>query len=103
VCQDGAKLQRTTTVAFFVSKFVPVLKSRGWDTANKSLPKNCPGRENAYAELQGTLGKEGIRLIRMRQGVSSGSDEQVGSSSQCTVTHVSRLRMIQSRCDVQIK
>ena len=37
-------------------------------------------------ELQTTLGKEGIRLIRMRQGVSSGSDEQVGSSSQSTVT-----------------
>ncbi len=33
-----------------------------------------------------TLGKEVIRLIRMRQGVSSVSDEQVGSSSQSTVT-----------------
>ena len=86
MCQDGAKLQRTTAVAFFLSKFVPALKSRGWDTANKPLPKNWPGRENAYAELQDTLGKEGIRLIRMRQGVSSGSDEQVGSSSQSTVT-----------------
>jgi hypothetical protein len=86
VCQDGAKLQRTTAVAFFVSKFVPDLKSRGWDTENKPLPKNWPGRENAYTELQDTLGKEGIRLIRMRQGVSSGSDEQVGSSSQSTVT-----------------
>jgi hypothetical protein len=37
VCQDGVKLQRTTSVDFFVSKFVPVLKSLGWDTANKSL------------------------------------------------------------------
>ena len=86
VCQDGAKLQRTTAVAFFVSKFVPALKSRGWDTANKPLPKNWPDREKAYTELQATLGQEGIRLIRMRRGVSSGSDEQVGSSSQSTVT-----------------
>ncbi len=30
--------------------------------------------------------EQSIRLIRMRQGVSSGSDEQVGSSSQSTVT-----------------
>ena len=29
VCQDGAKLQGTTTVAFWVSKFVPTLTSRG--------------------------------------------------------------------------
>ena len=86
VCQDGAKLQGTTAVAFWVSKFVPALKSRGWDTANKPLPKNWSGRENAYAELQTTLVKEGIRLIGMRQGVSSGSDEQVGSSVQSTVT-----------------
>ena len=40
----------------------------------------------AYTDLQGTLGKEGIRQIRMRQGVSSDSDEQVGSSSQISVT-----------------
>ncbi len=33
-----------------------------------------------------TLEKVSIRLIRMRQGVSSDSDEQVGSSSQSTVT-----------------
>jgi hypothetical protein len=86
VCQDGAKLQRTTTVVFFVSKFVPALKSRGWDTGNKPLPKNWADREKGYTELQGTLGQEGIRLIRMRRGVSSGSDEQVRSSSQSTVT-----------------
>ena len=30
--------------------------------------------------------QEGIRLIRMRRGVSSGSDEQEASSSQSTVT-----------------
>ncbi len=75
VCQDGAKLQGTTDVAFWVSKFVPPLKSRGWNTANKSLPRNWSDREIAYTELQDTLGKEGIRQIRMRQGVSSGSDE----------------------------
>ena len=86
VCQDGAKLQGTTAVAFWVSKFVPALMSRGWNTGNKPLPKNWSGRENAYTELKVTLGKEGIRLIRMRQGVSSGSDEQVGSSSQSSVT-----------------
>ena len=86
VCQDGAKLQGTTAVAFWLSKFVSVLKSRGWDTANKPLPRNWSDREIAYTELQATLGKEGIRLIRMRQGVSSGSDEQVGSSSQSSVT-----------------
>ena len=39
-----------------------------------------------HTENWKTLVKEGIRLIRMRQGVSSGSDEQVGSSSQSTVT-----------------
>ena len=38
-----------------------------------------------YVEVD-TLGKEDIRLIRMRQGVSSDSDEQVGSSSQSSVT-----------------
>ncbi len=86
VCQDGAKLQKTTAVAFWVSKFVPALTSRGWNTANKPLPKNWSGREKSYTELQATLGKEGIRLIRMIQGVSSGSDEQVGSSSQSSVT-----------------
>ena len=88
VCQDGAKLQGpgTTAVAFWVSKFVPALTSRGWNTANKPLPRNWPGREISYTELQATLGREGIRLIRMRQGVSSGSDEQVGSSSQSSVT-----------------
>jgi hypothetical protein len=86
VCQDGEKLQGTTAVAFWVSKFVPTLKSRGWDTSNKPLPKNWSDRENSYTELQVTLGKEGIRLIRMRQGVSSDSDEQRGSSSQSTVT-----------------
>ncbi len=80
VCQDGAKLQGTTAVAVWVSKFVPCLKSRGWNTANKPLPRNWSGREIAYTELQVTLGREGIRLIRMRQGVSSASDEQVGSS-----------------------
>jgi hypothetical protein len=85
VCQDGAKLQRTTVVAFFVSKFVPALKSRGWDTPNKLLPKNSPDREKTYTELQTTLDQEGIRLIRMRRGVSSGSDE-VGSLSQSTRT-----------------
>jgi hypothetical protein len=85
VCQDGAKLQRTTAVAFFVSKFVPSLKSRGWDTANKPLPKKLT-RQGESIVLQVTLGQEGIRLIRMRRGVSSGSDEQVGSSSQSTVT-----------------
>jgi hypothetical protein len=72
----------TTAVAFWVSKFVPALTSRGWNTVNNPLPKNWSDGENSYTELQATLGKEGIRLIRMRQGVSSGSDEQVGSSSQ---------------------
>ena len=86
VCQDGAKLQGTTAVAFWVSKFVPALTSRGWNTANKPLPRNWSDREIAYTELQATLGKEGIRQIRMRQGVSSGSDEQVGFSSQSSVT-----------------
>ncbi len=71
-------------------------QSHGWDTTvfslsdqflgNKSLHKNWSDRENTYTEIQATLDKEGIRLIRMRQGVSSGSDEQVGSSSQSTVT-----------------
>jgi hypothetical protein len=78
VCQDGAKLQGTTAVSFWVSKFVPALTSRGWNTANNPLSRNWSDREIAYTELQSTLGKEGIRLIRMRQGVSSGSDEQVG-------------------------
>jgi len=92
VCQDGAKLQGpgTTAVAFWVSKFVPSLTSRGWNTANKPLPRNWPGREIAYTELQATLGREGIRLIRMRQGVSSDSDEQVGSSSQSSVTQTNK-------------
>jgi hypothetical protein len=92
VCQDGAKLQGpgTTAVAFWVSKFVPALTSRGWNTANKPLPRNWPGREISYTELQATLGREGIRLIRMRQGVSSGSDEQVGSSSQSSVTQTNK-------------
>jgi hypothetical protein len=71
VCQDGTKLQGTTLVDFFVSKFVPALKSHGRDTANKSLPKNWTDRENTYTDFQSTLDKEGIRLIRMRQGVSS--------------------------------
>ncbi len=92
VCQDGAKLQGpgTTAVAFWVSKFVPALTSRGWNTANKPLPRNWTGREISYTELQATLGREGIRLIRMRQGVSSGSDEQVGSSSQSSVTQTNK-------------
>jgi hypothetical protein len=52
VCQDGVKLQGTTTVAFWVTKFVPALKSLGWDTVNKPLPKNWSGRENVYVELE---------------------------------------------------
>jgi hypothetical protein len=45
-----------------------------------------PGREKEFSELEVTLDKEGIRQIRMRRGVSSDSDTQVGSSSQSTVT-----------------
>jgi hypothetical protein len=54
VCQDGVKLQGTTVVTFWVSNFVPVVM------------------ENTYVDLQATLDKEGIRLIMMRQGLSSG-------------------------------
>ena len=44
-------------------------------------------RQGEYIHrAEATLGKEGIRQIRMRQGVSSDSDEQVGSSSQISVT-----------------
>ncbi len=52
------KLQGTTDVAFWVSKFVPALKSHGWDTGNKSLPKNWSGRENTYAEAGSHTGQE---------------------------------------------
>ena len=48
VCQDGAKLQGTTAVAVWVSKFVPALTSHGWNTANKSLSRNWSDREIAY-------------------------------------------------------
>ena len=61
-----------------------VVESRGHEFAIREW--FWPGREIAYTELQATLGREGIRLIRMTQGVSSGSDEQVGSSSQSSVT-----------------
>jgi hypothetical protein len=78
VCQRGAKVQGTTAVAFFVSRFVPALQSRGWGTANKPELLNWSDREKVFTELEATLGKEGVRLIRMRQGVPSDSDEQVG-------------------------
>ena len=39
VCQGGAKLQGTTAVAFWVSKFVPALKSREWDTTKAVAQK----------------------------------------------------------------
>ncbi len=67
---------RDTTVFSLSDKFL----------GNKPLPKNWSDRENTYTEIEATLDKEGILLIRMRQGVSSDSDEQVGSSSQSTVT-----------------
>ncbi len=41
---------------------------------------------NNDIELNSYVCTDDIRLIRMRQGVSSDSDEQVGSSSQSTVT-----------------
>ena len=71
---------------YFASVFDRVLKLCGWGTVNTLLPTNWSDREKAYTELQATLGQEGIRLIRMRRGVSSGSEEQVGSSSQSTET-----------------
>ena len=55
-------------------------------------------RQGEYiTELQATLGKEGIRLIRMRQGVSSGSDEQLGSSSQSSVTQTNADKDVMER------
>jgi hypothetical protein len=54
-------------------------------TEHYTLPTDTNELPNSN-EIQVTLGKEDIRLIRMRQGVSSDSDEQVGSSSRSTVT-----------------
>ena len=82
MCQEHGKLKGTSDVAFFVSTFVRALKSRGWGTGNKPLPTNWPGREKAYSELSVSLGQVVILQMGVRQGVSSGSDEQVGSSSQ---------------------
>jgi hypothetical protein len=52
---------------------------------NKSLPTNWSGREKTYSELSVSLGQVAILRMGVRQGVSSGSDGQVGSSSQSTV------------------
>jgi hypothetical protein len=42
-------------------------------------------REKAYSELSASLGQEAIFQMGARQRVSSGSDEQVGSTSRSTV------------------
>jgi len=75
-----------------VSRFVRALKSRGWGTANQPLPTNWSGREKSYSEpkFHVTMGKEDISQIGVRQGVFSGTDEQVGSSSQSTVTRTNK-------------
>jgi hypothetical protein len=56
MCQKRGKLKGTTTVVFFVSTFVRVLKSRGWGTVNKPLPTNWSDREKVYSELSVSLG-----------------------------------------------
>ena len=70
---------------YFVSVFDITLKLRGWVTVNKSLPTNLPDREKSYSELSASLGQETIFQMGPRQRVSSGSDEQVGSTSRNTV------------------
>ncbi len=97
----------------FVSVFVRTLKLRGWGTVNKPLPTNWSDREKVYSELSVSLGQVPIFQMGVRQGenkdiltltksfstlteievffipfpalVSSGSDEQVGSTSRSTV------------------
>ena len=86
MCQERGKLKGTSDVAFFVSTFVRALKSRGWGTGNKPLPTNWPGSQKSYSELSTSLGQVTILQMGVRQGVSSDSDEEVGSSSQSTVT-----------------
>ena len=49
------------------------------------LPTNWSDREKAYSELSVSLGQEDIFQMGPRQRVSSGSDEQVGSTSRSTV------------------
>jgi hypothetical protein len=48
------------------------------------LPTNWSDREKAYSELSVSLGQVVILQMGVRQGVSSGSDEQVGSTSRST-------------------
>ena len=62
------------------------LKLRGWvTTVNKPLPTNWSDREKTYSELSVSLGQVPILEMGVRRGVSSGSDEQVGSTSRSTV------------------
>jgi hypothetical protein len=48
VCQQGGEMQGTTDVAFFVSRFVPALQSRGLGTSNKPLPQEPQVKEKVY-------------------------------------------------------
>ncbi len=49
------------------------------------MTTNWSSRETVYSELSVSLGQVTIFQTGVRQGVSSGSDEQVGSTSQSTV------------------
>ena len=53
---------------------------------NKMFPTNWSDREKTYSELSVSLGQEDIFQMGVRQRVFSDSDEQVGSTSQNTVT-----------------
>ena len=71
---------------FLVVEICPSSKVKRVGYRKQAVAQKLVRQGECMTELQTTLGKEGIRLIRMRQGVSSGSDEQVGSSVQSTVT-----------------
>jgi hypothetical protein len=73
-----------------MSTFVRTLKSRGWGTVNKSVPTKLTGRKKVYSELSSSLGQVSILQMGVRHGVSSRSDEQVGSTSQNKVTQTNK-------------
>ena len=65
---------------------VGVQRTNRYPLTGINININWSDREKEYSELSTSLGQEIILQMGVRQGVSSDSDEQVGSSSQSTVT-----------------
>jgi hypothetical protein len=87
MCLTERQRIRTATKSKMMDKWLKNTKPGDKGLTRPPVSVCISVHKNEVRSIDRQVGKEGIRLIRMRQGVSSGSDEQVGSYSQSTVTH----------------